>query len=61
MPLLASGLTVNQIAARLWKSPETVRMQKQSALRKLGAVNAAHGTALWTLRQLRESSERKAA
>lgn len=62
MGLVARGLTVGEIAALLWKSAETVESQKKSALHKLGARNAAHGTALWLLRRVREStSERMAA
>ena len=39
--LLASGMTVGEIAAHLHRSKQTVSAQKVSAMRKLGLVNDA--------------------
>ncbi len=56
MPLVASGLTNAEIAEALHKDYETIKMQKKSAFKKLGASNAPHATALWILRRFEEAA-----
>jgi DNA-binding CsgD family transcriptional regulator len=42
----AAGLTVDQTADRLERSPETVRTHRKKILARLGAVNMTHAVAL---------------
>jgi DNA-binding NarL/FixJ family response regulator len=46
LDLLARGLTGEEVAARLFLSPETVRTHIRNAMRKLGADTRAHAVAL---------------
>lgn len=41
-----AGLTTQEIAEKLGRSPETVKSHRESILRKLGAENISHAIAL---------------
>ncbi len=43
---VVAGLSTDQIAKRLDRSPETVKSHRESVMRKLGAANFVHATAL---------------
>jgi DNA-binding CsgD family transcriptional regulator len=42
----ANGMSVIETAASRWKSPQTVKTQRQSILLKLGARNMVHAVAM---------------
>lgn len=43
----ARGLTVEEAAAELFLSPETVRTYRKRVLQRTGARNMTHAVALW--------------
>jgi DNA-binding NarL/FixJ family response regulator len=57
--LLATGLTGEQIAARLFLSPETVRSHVRNAMRRIDAKTRAHLVALAAARDEIELRDRR--
>lgn len=51
MDLVCSGLKTEEIARRRGVQPRTIRAQRESAYRKLGARNGVHAAVLWLTRE----------